>query len=1782
MSDTVMDASGWPEAPEVIDPRELLARRARERPDEVAYVFMGADGSEQRCTWAQLDARARPIAARLIAAGAQRALLIDEPRLELLYALVACMKAGVAAIPVPPPRGRRARERLAMVLMDALPEVVLGASGLRMMDPEGVALLPPWIDTDLALEVPEEESRPFDPDRIALVQYTSGSTSEPRGVLIDYRNLSAQERAIRAAFGHRPDSRVVTWLPPYHDMGLIGGLLQPLYAGLACLWFSPPVFLADPVLWLRAISRFRGTTSGGPDFAYELCVRRIQDAQLEGLDLSSWEVAFNGSEPVRSETLERFARRFGRVGFRREAFLPCYGLAEATLMVSGKPPGAAPTSRVVERDTLEEGRAVLAEGGAGRHVTLTGCGHPVPGMVVRVVDPEHRRPSPEGSVGEIWVSGPSVVRGYLGREDAEELRARLPDDERRYLRTGDLGFTDERGELFIVGRLKDLIIVRGQNHHPEDVERTVQAAFPPLRPACGAAFGVDRDGEEVVILVHEIEPAALDEVGDAALAERIGERTGQDHGIRLSEVVFVKPGSLPRTTSGKIRRREVRRRYLEGALAQLGGASAEATAAVEAVSPEVRRVLECFAAVLPGKGRGARADSDFFGLGGDSLCAHELLARLRQDTGVRLDMADLFSAPTPRQLSERLEARRAESAATSGSTAPGALSPAQQRIWFAEQLRPGHPFYHVGLRLELGPEVTPSRLEEALALLVARQPALRTSIEVVDGAPRQRVSSRGAVPLTTVVCRDASERDALVRDEVSVPFDLGGPLARALLVLDEDSVTGGAARTLVLTIHHIVCDGWGGRRAVLELMEALASSGLPARTWEARDAAYLSACAEAAARAARSGVEGAAYWREVLGSAPEAMPLPIDRERPLVPRGRGARCTTVLDRATWARVVAAAERDRATPFLVLGAALAALLRTVSGRDDVVFGTVLAQLPGGDAAELMGCHLNFLPLRVALPHGLSSRELVARVKGAFSGALAHAEFPFEEMVRAVNPRRDARGNPLYNVGLWYHDLLAGLPDATRPWASVVDTQTAELDLRLIASPGADGGLELSLEYASELFREATARKLLDGYVRALDAVLAERDVGTLERELSAIVPRAVARRVAIAANFTIEPVAESLEYWASRLAFPLGIEFAPYDQVEQQLLDPGSPLRAGAGTLGGIVLDVEAWVSEDGQLGRVAAFASVVEGVDLGGVDLLIAVCPTSEDVSAERAEALARARALLLGLSRVNRGVTVVDLSALGGQFGVTREREPYLDELGRVPFIEDWFAALGTFLFRQVRARARPAKKVLVLDCDHTLWEGECAGEEGIRVAPHKQALQRTARRLASEGTVVCLCSKNIDADVVAAFAHPDMVLSLDDVTTRRVNWRAKSGNLRELAEELDLGLDAFVMVDDDPAVCAEVATACPEVTVVVLPQDEQAQAVVLEHLWELDRPGLTEEDRRRGERYREEGRRREVRAQAPDLAAFLERLGVRVVFRPATPDDVPRVSQLFARTNQFNLSAARHDESQVGAFVRAGAPECWCVEVEDRFGAYGLTGALVLEPDGHRLAVRALALSCRVLGRGVEARLLVELQGLARRRGLSSLVFDYQRTARNEPAMTFLAGLGGEPPGASGTREVALDAVLLAPASGPRGSAPPRGAIDDASGGAGGVPIPLSERSTAAAILQGLRLRSTARPESAGAYVPPNGSVEERIADIFRGVLRVDRVGAHDNFFALGGHSLLALKVLWHMHRDFGIEVALNRLHDAPTVAGLADAVVETLIKLDADGVLVDAVRPQGATAP
>jgi acyl-CoA synthetase (AMP-forming)/AMP-acid ligase II len=564
---------------------DLLTVHASQQPDRTAYRYLvtgDCDEGIQDISYGRLAGRSRAVAAWLQERGlaGSRAMLLYPPGLEFICGYLGCLSAGVVAVPGVPPQGRsqnhRALIRMKRLIADADVKVILGGREVIAALGAMAEHLPELADiTCVATEdIPDDAAHSWrEPDltadSVAFLQYTSGSTSAPRGVMVTHGNLLDNERVITERMGHTPDTIAeydhelfVSWLPVYHDMGLIGPVLNTVYLGVTATLFSPLHFLQQPRRWLTAISRYRPHTSGGPNFAYELCLKHATPDLLDGLDLSSWKVAFNGAEPVRAATLRRFTETFGAAGFRREALYPCYGLAEATLMVTGSSVQAPPT--------LVEAAEAGPHAGAADAATV-GSGRPGPGTTVVIADPERQEELPEGEVGEIWVGGASVAKGYWRNALAtrETFRATLKDREGRFLRTGDLGFLRD-GELFVTGRLKDLMVIDGRNHYPQDLELSAEMSHWALRPGCTAAFSVDTgvEGEQPVVVAETASEAAGE---SEKIIDLIRSAIGEAHGLSLRDVVLVHPGTIPKTSSGKIQRRACRDAYLTGTLSTVGG-----------------------------------------------------------------------------------------------------------------------------------------------------------------------------------------------------------------------------------------------------------------------------------------------------------------------------------------------------------------------------------------------------------------------------------------------------------------------------------------------------------------------------------------------------------------------------------------------------------------------------------------------------------------------------------------------------------------------------------------------------------------------------------------------------------------------------------------------------------------------------------------------------------------------------------------------------------------------------------------------------------------------------------------------------------------------------------------------------------------------------------------------------------------------------------------------------------------------------------------------------------
>jgi len=1087
---------------------DLVQYRARCQPHQVAYTFLrDGEAEETRWTYADLDRRTRAIAAQLQAHHLQgeRALLLYPPGLDYLAAFLGCLYAGVVAVPAYPPRNQRNTPRILAVVEDAQAAIALTTAAtlprVRSLLQEQAALPDlQWLATD---ELSEDLATAWrDPgvnrDTLAFLQYTSGSTGTPKGVMVSHGNILHNAAMTYRYMGHSPRSRFVSWLPMYHDMGLIGGVLQPLYGGFPCILMAPAAFLQRPYRWLKAISDYGATTSGGPNFAYDLCVDKITPEQRQTLDLSSWQVAFNGAEPIRAQTLERFAAAFAECGFRPQAAYPCYGMAEATLMVSGGEPAAVPRIQGLDAAQLEQNQVQVVEEGTANASRVVSCGQSLPEQTVVIVHPETGIPCAPNQVGEIWVAGPSVGQGYWQRpqETQDTFQAYVADTGAGpFLRTGDLGFLHQ-GELYITGRAKDLIIVRGRNLYPQDLEQTAERSHPSLRAGSGAAFTVEVGGEEQLVVAQELE--FRQKPDSAAVIPAIRQAVTEEHEVQVYGVVLVKAGTIPKTTSGKIQRRACRAAFLTGQLTvvaqDLLTPTPETDSGVHLSRENLSAVPESdrpallshylqaqIAQALHLDGQHLDGQQPLSRLGLDSLRVFDLKSRIEEDLGVEVAIADLFEGVTPEQLGERILAQLEASQppapqAQAPRPTPLPLSYGQAQLFFLEQLQ--SPAYNIAIAAQLTGALAVEALEESLQALGHRHEALRTGFVLEGGQPVQVIAPTANLNLITVDLRFLSPADQereveqLQSIATAQPFDLAQPpLLRARLLH-----LGPTQFRLLLTVHHLVFDGQSAAVLFAELSElyrARVKGETPALVpltqqpvdWTLRQRQQLQG--EARERLL-------AYWRQHLAGELPVLQLPCDHPRPSVQTFRGAREPLTLPPSQVAALKDLARQEQATLFMVLLAAFKAWLHRYSGQRDLVVGSPVANRHR--AAGLIGFFVNTLALRTDLGGNPSFRSLLRRVRSAALGAYSHAELPFETLVTALKPVRDPSYSPLFQVMFDLQSLPTQLswPEVDLE-LSTMETGTAKFDLTLSLME-TEAGLQGYWEYNADLFEPQTIRRM----------------------------------------------------------------------------------------------------------------------------------------------------------------------------------------------------------------------------------------------------------------------------------------------------------------------------------------------------------------------------------------------------------------------------------------------------------------------------------------------------------------------------------------------------------------------------------------------------------------------------------------------------------------------------------------------------------------------------------
>ncbi|NWA24238.1 amino acid adenylation domain-containing protein [Pseudomonas gingeri] len=1105
---------------------EVVRYRAAQRSESagrLAFTYL-ADGESvsDSLTFAQLDQKARSLAAHLQrhTQPGDRVLLVYPPCMEYTIAFYACVYAGVIAVPALSPANAKTLPRLHLLALDSQPAVALTVdsvlTGLERMAAASETDNPlnnlTWLASDTLEDASAQWHCPATvASDIVFLQYTSGSTGAPKGVMVSHANLLANVELSKQTYRIREQDVFVSWLPSHHDFGLIGAIILPVYMASHCVQFPPAAFVMRPYRWLKLISDYRARITGGPNFAFQLCVQRITEEQKQSLDLSSLEIAVNGAERIRPATLKSFVEAFSGCGLQPHAMVPAYGMAESVLLVTANmqtPVGQLPRVRSLSKSALEGGQ-VKPQLHAADAVEIVATGTEFTGdHQVGIFHPQQALRLAAEQVGEVWISGPSTAMSYWQREEESRVfHTQAEGEESRWFRTGDLGFISD-GDLYITGRLKEVMIFSGRNIYPQDVEMTVEALDPAFRANGCAAFSIE-DGEiSHLVIVQELE--SRQQVDTDSLLPRLRAELADRHEIfDLSAVLLVKTGAIPRTSSGKLQRTRCRQLFEAAELKTIWSWSRDD----ETHQPDLQdnprhgeieaQLLSIWQSTLDRED--ISSTDSFFLLGGHSLLATQMMMEVRKRFNVELALSSLFHSPTLRTLAGEIANAKAPSGqalpaiARSTSQGPLPLSYAQQRFWFLDQYQPDNPFYSLPLALTIDGPLDVEIVQQVLNLMVARHAPLRTRFNSEGGVLQQTILATLEIPVTRVDFSPLGDHATIeiaqaIRQEAYQPFNLAqGPLIRARLLQSAPQ-----RHVLLLTLHHIICDGWSSnvlQRDFSALYDALVQgrpSPLPALPIEYADYTRW----EQQHLTGPWLEEQLAFWQAHLANAPTSLDLQTDFPRHASTGQEGDVRKMVVPQPLARQLETFARAHDATLFMVMVTAMNVLLQRMTGQEDLCIGVMSANRPEGTEG-LVGNFINVVPLHSHIQGDEAFSNLLKTTAQQLLTTYDR-QIPFELILKHLAPPRQTSGTPYAQLVMNFHNEIAepkqrpGLPSNSGislagHHPNSVHHAAFELKVEVHA---ATANLAIAFEYNKALYAASTIDRMMNHFLMLLDGATAQ--------------------------------------------------------------------------------------------------------------------------------------------------------------------------------------------------------------------------------------------------------------------------------------------------------------------------------------------------------------------------------------------------------------------------------------------------------------------------------------------------------------------------------------------------------------------------------------------------------------------------------------------------------------------------------------------------------------------
>lgn len=1167
-------------------------------------------------------------------------------------------------------------------------------------------------------------------------------------------------------------------------------------------------------------------------------------------------------------------------------------------------------------------------------------------------------------------------------------------------------------------------------------------------------------------------------------------------------------------------------------------------------------------------------------IGIDSLMALEIKNVTSRDLQVVIPLVRFLDGSSIENLAVEILAQLAPIVAPEEKASSTLqLSPNQEMIWRLDQFQRGNPTYNFQLALDLDGLLQRDVLQIAVQRLAERHEPLRMSFNHKKGQPLLHVLPEVNIPIAFF---DISLLPAntwgesihdLARKDIQSHFDLSKtPLFRLTLVRQSSDL-----HVLILTMHHIVSDLLSLQILFMELGEFYSatvqnrSEILPAITKNYNDFAHLQ-------KAQGDNPRNFAYWSSTLAGAPEIEWFG-DYPRPSRPSGASATEFFNLSLELIKKVDSFARQAHVTSFVVLLTVFDILLHALSGQEDLVLGSPTTGRTCQEFEHLIGMFSYPLVLRTNLGGNPDFNELLSRHQKTLLGAQEHADLSFARILDAAHESQPQRISLLRAMFSYAGRLKSAHFEGIKCSFLPTERKSSDLDI-FITLYQTESHCQGTFEYSTELFRAETIRELIKSYKYILEAAI--QSPSTLLSVFTATIPVTRPLQIGLASSFAATLLEKIFPFWSKQASLPLQVKFAPYNQIIQHLLDPESPFFSADQSLNFFLIRPEDWArfEKDATAKKRAVehctqtfIAALRQASDRMYCNSKVYICPASPQADPQLALVISQAEKRICEDLTGIAGIEILQAEKCIPIHYEGNIHDALADQIGHVPYTQSFFVMIGMTLTRKISLFFRKPYKVLVLDCDYTLWKGTCSedGATGVGIEEPYLVLQEFVRQQLAGGMLVCICSKNDLSDVKAVFReHRGMVLREEDIASWRANWEPKSSNLHSLAAELQLPLESFIFIDDSPVECAEVSSHCPEVLTLCLPRDISEIPQFLQHVWAFDREAISVEDTKRTQLYRENHLREGAAAQAISYHDFLCSLNLQISMQQAKPEQLQRIIQLSQRTNQFNSLGTSYSESELQRAISQGL-KTLSVEVRDCFGDYGLVGVIMCRKNAVSLSVEAFYLSCRVLGRGVEHGIISQLGSLAQAAGLNSIRLVYRESVSNQPFGRFVNSLGGLTERSMGHEisiflktEDALRVTFSPPEATvhkqerpttPVGLVPARNNHDKRSmiGALSKLPHTLVNIKELQAFAD--YFASANRKVATNAdFAAPQNELEQQIALTWASVLGIVRVSRDENFFEAGGNSLRFMQLAARLSEKFGRNIEITELFQFPTISSLA----------------------------